>query len=225
MSEETKLLAVPGLKQVFENTDIGNLKKNFGQGLELSLRQSWMNQPEADFQTGKVQVLWDRKCLHILATFEDEDIVGLSTNGMMRSLCVSDIFQVFVDGKDGLEYQELHISPDNQCKLLQWSEDRFRRFNDGEIPLDEILIQHNGLCESSTWIEEENNQWTVYLALSAPFFKPDEQELRKGTRLRMVFCRFDTSPSSAQSVLSATCSFEGAPQFHQRQFWHDFELA
>jgi len=224
MSQLLKPFSVPRLKQVLELKEIDPLKELFSHGLELPFTQNWVDQPEADFQTGKVQVLWDPSHLHILATFQDEDIVGLSTNGMMRSLCVSDIFQVFIDDENELDYREIHVTPDNQCKLLRWSEDRFRKFNEGEISLDEILMDPDGSSRNQTWVEKENNQWTAYLALASTFFSSERKEFGKGSHYRIGFCRFDTSPSSPQSVLSSTCSFKDGPLFHQRQYWHDLEL-
>tara|TARA_R100000027_G_scaffold2635_2_gene2592 strand:- start:12052 stop:12813 length:762 start_codon:yes stop_codon:yes gene_type:complete len=201
-----------------------DVQRSFEAARKLPLRQAWQTRPERDFQPGSVVAAWCPRNLHILAHLTDQDIVLAGGSSHTSTLAVFDVFQVYIDRPEENDYLEIHVTPDNQARAIRWTPDLFAQFRNGEISIDEILLNDGSGLFSKTWVEEDDASWQVYLQIPIHFLSTSQKELEKDKSIRGTFCRFDASPDSLTPILSSTSAFQTGPKFHESSDWHEFIL-
>jgi|GEM_PF-5934930 len=204
--------------------DLKEARDCFQTAQHLPLAQNWQPSPDRNFQPGKIVAAWCPEFFHILATFEDEDIVPYGKGHSKSILVISDIFQFFIERPSVGDYLELHVTPDNQSRTITWTAESLRAFQEAEISVDDILLGENNGITSQTWVEEDKAIWNAYLKVPAAVIDPKSPLLEPDLRLRGTFCRFDASPDSVAPVVSSTSTFTGGPRFHETAVWHQFLL-
>lgn len=208
-----------------EKPDLAAVRKAFAAAPLLPFAQAWAARPEAGFQEGTAQIGWCPDYLHVFAAFADTDIVVLERAATQSRIVVGDVFQVFVEKSSGEGYLEIHVTPDNQTRVLEWTPRTLEGFREGTVPFDEILKEEGPRPESIAWVEKRRALWSTYTRIPRPLWQGEEGDLAPETALRASFCRFDASPESDVPVVSSTCPFPGKNRFHEREHWHRCLLA
>ena len=223
MPAEQEPIPLPRLESPHEMSLL-DVQKSFQSSPKLPFGQNWYGKTERDFQPGTVMASWCPDYLHIFADFEDEDIVLAEGSSLASSLIVADIFQVFIDRPLHGDYLELHVTPDNHSRALAWTPERLNQFREGEISLDDILIDNDQSLLSDTWIEQDEGSWHAYLRVPISLIDSSSPHFQGDLSVRGTFCRFDASPDSPAPVLSSTSPFQSGPKFHEREDWHNLLL-
>ncbi|MGE9290647.1 MAG: hypothetical protein ACQKBT_06645 [Puniceicoccales bacterium] len=204
--------------------DLAEARNLFQASTELPLGQTWLGKTERDFQPGRVLIGWCPQFFHVFADLEDRDIIPAGSSPGSSTLTVSDIFQVFLNRPHCGDYLEIHVTPDNQTRAMSWTPERFSRFCDGEISIDEILLEKSGDLVTETWVDEAQTAWNAYIRIPIHILSPRMPHFQASASFTGTFCRFDASPDSVEPVLSSSSTFKEGPRFHECAEWHQFVL-
>jgi len=181
----------------------------------LPLRQTWLPEPSAGFQSGEVRCGWRPDAFCVEALLTDRDVYNPETRFNEPAFLRGDVFEMFLQPPGGEVYYEFHVGPANQVFQLR-------------IPSVETFAARRELGPSKDWLlgdrridsrvalYPEEGVWRVWAEL--PVEMMDRSELESGERWRLSFCRYDYNRNPDELMHSSTSPITQL-DFHRLSEW------
>ena len=200
----------------YDETELDSVRAAFEPAPPLALRQSWLAEPEADFQPGVVRVGCRDESLLVLAELTDADIFSRATRSNEKMWELGDTFEIFLRPIQQDAYMEFHVTPNNQRLQVRFPDghalEAARRTGD----LAPFLLAGD-LIHTSVWHQSDARRWLVYARIPAAAVCDRSRPLA-GQEWLFSFSRYDYTRGRPQPVLSST-SFHARLDFHSKAEW------
>ncbi len=191
----------------------------------LTMRQSWLPEPEPDLQPTYIWLGHDGKRLIVLADMIDADIYSPATQVNDPRRKEGDFLEILLrpDGQDS--YYEMHVTPTN-CHSQFWFEDRGHverlREQTSAESLAELLQFDRPIFDSNVQIDEAKGRWTVRATIDLAQLLDADQP--RPDRWFAAFCRWDVNRKTSRVISSASSPFTEY-NYHQHDKWRALTLA
>lgn len=197
-------------------TDLSDVLQAFGGIASCSLGQSWLAEPEREFEPAKVRMGWRHESLVLLAELKDADIFTLARHATEPLWELGDTLEIFLRPRGQGAYAEFHVAPNNLRMQLRFADtvalERARKRGS----FDDVLV-HGDHFTSRTWVHADRGYWYALLEIPLRTVCEEPQSL-PGAEWLFSFCRYDYTRGRARPVISST-SVHARPDFHRQEEW------
>jgi len=193
-------------------------------GACLTMRQTWLPQPDADLQPTYIWLGHDAKRLIVLADMIDRDIFSPATQFNDPQRKEGDFLEILLRPDGQNSYYEMHITPTN-CRSQFRFDDREHIARLREQYVDGNLSQHlqfdRPIFDSDVQVDETAGRWTVHAVIELAQLVDDGKAVPR--HWHAAFCRWDVNRKANRIISSATSPFTEY-SYHQHEHWRRLVL-
>jgi hypothetical protein len=193
----------------FQDSDWDAITQTMKSGLRLRLKQAWRARPEPGFAPGWVRLGIHDRHLLLHATLRDVRPHNEIKSRNQDTLSGGDVLELFLQKKDGIDYYEFHLTPENQRLQLHFPDSRALKSG---VPLKTWMVEED-LFESFTRIHPSLTRWQVFIRVDLVALFGSLP-----TELRFLVGRYDAQPGIDRPVISSSGSLSEC-DFHRIAEW------
>jgi hypothetical protein len=191
----------------------------------LTMRQTWLAEPEADLQPTYIWLGHSDTHLIVLADMIDADIYSPATQFNDPQRKEGDFLEILLRPDGQTSYYEMHVTPTN-CRSQFWFEDgehvaRLRK-KYATDSFTQYLQFDRQIFDSDVQIDRAGGRWTMHAAIDLAQLLDSGQPLP--ARWFAAFCRWDVNRNAGRVISSATSPFTQY-NYHQQDQWRTLSLA
>ena|SRR5579863_10182916 len=218
-TETTTALTCPRTP-AFDASNLDSVAQALGGPHGISLTQSWLDKPEANFTSATVWTGWRDDEFFVFAKMDDADIFSRATQANQRLWELGDSLEIFLkpDGQEA--YSELQVSPNNQQLQLRYEHAAALDWAKSNNSIEKAV--RNIAFKSSTWVHPETQLWFALAQIPVSAVR-DQSRTLPGSEWQVSFCRYDYTHGRSEPVISSTSNFT-KPDFHRTSEWRTMKF-